>query len=380
MSHGIADSMYDCAEQNSGEGMAGNDKDRIVFLDYMRVFAFMSVLIGHKFLGHLNAIAADATQHIAIRYLAEATIPLTSACGVIVFFLTSGYIITHVIQTEKPTEFLIKRFFRIYPLYAAAIVLEAVMERTINGLPFPPLSILLPRLLLVGDFFSTPYALLNVEWTLRIEVMFYLFMAALKVTGLIKKPEWLPGTFLAASIALFISGPFPAFIPWSTGYFTIYAPYLLIGSCIYLAQYAKAKPGICVLSSALMLLLSLTAVAKYQPIWKESNYAAFALIIFVGAIVLQRYLHDGPLVRLFSNLTYAVYLFHNWLWQFLVDASLFIGIRWIPISVQVLIALFVFCYLTHITVEKYGLAVGRYAIKKYRVIAGQDARPERPVM
>lgn len=358
--------------------MADDKRGRIVFLDYMRVFAFMSVLMGHKFLGHLNAIAADATQHIAMRYLAEAMIPLTSACGVIVFFLTSGYIITHVIQTEKPTEFLIKRFFRIYPLYAAAIILEAVLERTINGLPFPPLSVLVPRLLLIGDYFSTPYALLNVEWTLRIEVMFYLFMAALKVTGLVRKAVFLPYAFLLASIALFISGPFPAFIPWSTGYFTIYAPFLLIGSCIYLAQHGKSKPGICVLSSALMLLLSLIAVAKYQPVWKESNYAAFALIIFLGAIALQRYLHDGPLVRLFSNLTYAVYLFHNWLWQFLIEASLYVGIKWIPISLQVLIALFTFCYLAHITIEKYGLAAGRHAIKRYRVAVGCSTRPETP--
>jgi len=352
---------------------------RIVFLDYMRIFAFMSVLVGHKFLGHLNTLVADSTQHIAIRYLAEAAIPLTSACGVIVFFLTSGYIISHVIQFEKPTEFLIKRFFRIYPLYAAAIVLEAVMERTINGLPFPPLSVFVPRLLLIGDFFSTPYALLNVEWTLRIEVMFYVFMAAFKACGMFKKAEWLPGAFLLTAIALFISGPFPAFIPWSTGYFTIYAPFLLIGSCIYLAQHAKAKPATCVLSSGLMLLLSLIAVAKYQPIWKESNYAAFALIIFLGAIALHRHLQDGPMVRLLSNMTYAVYLFHNWLWQFLVDATLHVGVKWIPGSIQVVIALFAFCYLAHVTVERYGLAAGRYAVAKYRIATGHSARSETPL-
>ena len=40
--------------------------------------------------------------------------PLTVAggAGVVVFFLVSGYIIAHVLQTEAARQFLLKRFFR----------------------------------------------------------------------------------------------------------------------------------------------------------------------------------------------------------------------------------------------------------------------------
>ncbi len=38
------------------------------------------------------------------------------------------------------------------------------------------MSVLIPQLLLVGNFFNTPYSLNGVEWTLRIEVFFYIFM------------------------------------------------------------------------------------------------------------------------------------------------------------------------------------------------------------
>ena len=140
---------------------------RIVFLDYMRVFAFVSVLIGHKLTPQLQAFIADGSQHATLRLFAELLYPLCmgGAAGVVVFFLTSGYIITHVLQIESPLEFMLKRFFRIYPLYMVAVILEWVMWHHLNGASFPPLTTLIPQLLLIGDFFQTPHTLAGVEWT-----------------------------------------------------------------------------------------------------------------------------------------------------------------------------------------------------------------------
>lgn len=72
------------------------------------------------------------------------------------------------------------------------VILEWVMWNNLNGVPFPPLSILIPQILLMGDFFQTPHTLAGVEWTLRIEVMFYAFMALLKTVGLFNKQQWMP--------------------------------------------------------------------------------------------------------------------------------------------------------------------------------------------
>lgn len=142
-----------------------NTFDRVVFLDYMRVFAFVSVLVGHKFFDILTLVANSPQQHISIRFLAEAMIPLCQggAAGVVVFFLTSGYIITHVLQSEAPAAFLIKRIFRIYPLYLFAVAMELAF-RAASGLPIPEPIIIVQRMLLIGDFFNTPYGLKGVEW------------------------------------------------------------------------------------------------------------------------------------------------------------------------------------------------------------------------
>ena len=62
---------------------------RIAFLDYLRIFAFSSVLIGHKFLTYFQDIATNANVHASARLLASYLIPLFTGggAGVVVFFL-----------------------------------------------------------------------------------------------------------------------------------------------------------------------------------------------------------------------------------------------------------------------------------------------------
>ncbi|HFP0892189.1 TPA: acyltransferase family protein, partial [Escherichia coli] len=143
------------------------------------------------------------------------------AMGVVIFFLVSGYIITHVLQKEATFEFYLKRIFRIYPLYIFAVLAEMLIQYY-NGGNIPPLSIIIPRLLLIGDFFNTPLSLAGVEWTLRIEMLFYVFMGLVKKVGLINKGNVL--TVLLLFISLFIStiNPFPVAKDFHNAYFTLY--------------------------------------------------------------------------------------------------------------------------------------------------------------
>lgn len=65
---------------------------RIAFLDYLRIFAFISVLIGHKFYPQLAAFTADETFHVTARCVVQWLLPLCQGggAGVVVFFLVSG--------------------------------------------------------------------------------------------------------------------------------------------------------------------------------------------------------------------------------------------------------------------------------------------------
>jgi peptidoglycan/LPS O-acetylase OafA/YrhL len=343
---------------------------RIDFLDFMRIFAFLSVLIGHKFYGVLAALASDPAQHVSIRYFLEWLLSLCmgGAAGVVAFFFVSGYIITHVLRVEAAPEFLVKRVFRIYPLYVVAVLLEVFLAWLLRDAAFPPLSLLLPRLLLLGDIFGTPYALAGVEWTLRVEMAFYLFMAILKVTGLLNKPAWLPLIYLGCVMLLCSIEPFPQFEGGFTGYLTIYSPFLLIGSLIYLMERRLANPLHCLSVMALAMLASLALVAKVQPFWKESHYALLALLVFVSAWWFRRYLVVGPIVRVLSSLTYAIYLMHNWLWPYLSKFAVILGGTGIARQLLVLVMLFLVCYVLHRLVELPVLRLGRAWSAKYLIV------------
>lgn len=282
------------------------------------------------------------------------------------FFLTSGYIITHVLQMESPVEFLIKRAFRIYPLYIVALLLEALMWNHLNNAPFAPLSVWIPRLLLIGDFFQTPHALAGVEWTLRIEIMFYAFMALLKAVGAFRHQKWMPAVLLGTAVVLFLLPQIPGPEVWIHGYFTLYAPFLLMGSLLYLAESGNADKTICFCAIGLMMVAFLALLTKLHPVWSQSHFAILALGIFVGFWMLGRKLPDGRLLRTASDLTYSVYLFHNWIWLYFSVCVDSWGIKAVPKNLQIFILLIATCYLMHKLVELQGIKLGKKVLAYYK--------------
>jgi peptidoglycan/LPS O-acetylase OafA/YrhL len=346
-------------------------KSRIAFLDFMRIFAFLSVLVGHKLYPQLAAIANDPSLHITFRYIAEALMPLCvgGAAGVVVFFFISGYIITHVLQQESASEFLIKRAFRIYPLYLFAVLSEALINYFTGAIQFPPASILIPRVLLIGDFTGTPYSLAGVEWTLRVEVMFYLLMGGMKSLGLLKNPKWLPLAFVGCTAFLYAVGPVPAFAGWTDGYMNLYGPFLFAGSIIYLLEHGLASRTHCIASIIVFLVAFLVTIPSLHPNWKDSNYALFACFLFISAWAGRKHIAGGTVVRVLSDVTYAVYLFHNWLWASLEKIVAKAGFISASKDLQIFVALLIVCYLAHRTVERFGIKLGQrvLAVRRKRL-------------
>ncbi|RSM21609.1 hypothetical protein C5B78_22470 [Aeromonas salmonicida] len=121
--------MNDLAKRESAKN------NRILFLDYLRVFAFLSVLIAHKYSESLSIAANDMNVHATLRLMALTLYQVFEGggVGVIVFFLISGYIITCVARREGVNTFVVRRFFRIYPLYAFAVMIEIVLDTFIKA-------------------------------------------------------------------------------------------------------------------------------------------------------------------------------------------------------------------------------------------------------
>lgn len=334
--------------------MSETIKGRIVFLDYMRVFAFMSVLIGHKFYDDLAWMAGSPEVHITLRALAQMLMPLClgGAAGVVVFFLTSGYIITKVLAKEEPQEFLVKRIFRIYPLYMIAVIAEYLAGYWGYGLYPASATEVISRLLLLGDFNGTPNGLHGVEWTLRIEVLFYAFMAILKYAGLFRTCKHLPAVYAVALTGLYLSGPFPGTWTWTFAYVTIYAPLLIFGSLIMLAESNKEIRAKCIGLMTIIFVMFLVLSAKLLPGWSESNYMVFGVMIFLGGWIFRIKAAPNFAVSFLAELTFSVYLMHNWIWIYIDMVLSHLGLGSQFRQVQILILLFLICYGLNRSVEK----------------------------
>lgn len=339
---------------------ARSTEGRIAFLDYLRIFAFASVFVGHKFFGPIQAAAqgGHGWQH----WLARLVWPLIEGggAGVVVFFLVSGYIITHVLRRERTVEFLIKRAFRIYPLYVVAVLGEYALV-FVQGGAWPPAAILVPQLLLVGDLTGTPYALNGVEWTLRLEVGFYLLMVACSAAG------WTAGgkggvlalAWFALMVALHVLPPFPAHTDWSRGYLSLYLPFLLLGSLWSLFERGAVKGVTLTAYIVALLVLYRLGLQAWQPRWQHAWFAELALSLFVLAWLLRHRLPAPALVLGLSELTYAVYLLHTWLFDACRNALLHAGAGRGWSDVAGVAGVLAMSWVLTRTVERPGIRLGR---------------------
>jgi len=311
----------------------------------------MSVLIGHKF--YQNIVDLTETlhaPHITQQYLINIFLSMFmgGGAGVIVFFMISGYIILHVLQSESPIKFLIKRVFRIYPLLIFAIFIEMLL---VKG----PVHILtmLQQMSLLGYFFKTPLALAGVEWTLRIEILFYFLMFLLSFSFVIKKKNYLLLMFFTLfTFTLYYNAPFPT-IGWNKAYLSMYFPFLFLGSTLYM--YENKTINIYALSSFVIIVfyLCFKLTEKYHTNWLQTNFILVGFLIFLGFWALRNKDYiittaiDKIIIKI-SLLTYSIYLFHNFLWSYLENFLQTFGIH---SKIYILTLLIVWCYIVYKFIE-----------------------------
>ncbi|MCX7068394.1 MAG: acyltransferase [Methylococcales bacterium] len=349
---------------------------RIAFLDHLRIFAFISVLIGHQFYDDIVTAAADSQLHATPKLLLGLLMPFVYAggSGIIVFFLISGYIISQVLSLEQTSSFLIRRVFRIYPLYVTAVLIQKTIVHYEDwGFSF---SLLVPQLLLIGDFFGTSYTLTGVEWTLRIEMVFYVFMAMLKATGF-----WGVRKHLLIFVLLITTGlmnQLPIFpdglaIGVFKGYFLIYGPFLFLGAGFWLYEQAWISFSWFFALIIMVFVNYFNLISRYQSGWLPHHFAALGFLLFTVAWFFRSRFKVSTTILLLSDLTYGVYLFHNLMFDIFKEnalelLSLKLGQKFLTLellSLQqcanflTLVSLFAFCFLLHRIIERPANKLGR---------------------
>lgn len=169
----------------SNNMIGANQKERLYWLQSLRGAAALLVVLCHSYY-FLQGTDQDKFAQSLL---------LPGAMGVDIFFLISGFIMVITTKTDEGTlrsssQFLLKRFVRVWPTYAiatlAAVLLlrpEGFITSTAGQLAILKSLAFLPVSNTPAPYFGVVYGL---GWTLNFEMYFYFVLALTLLAGRIR--------------------------------------------------------------------------------------------------------------------------------------------------------------------------------------------------
>ena len=291
------------------------------FIYPLRVIAFSSVFISHAVIPEIGYLPNDPNENINSVAKLLSNFYTQGASGVALFFLISGFVITKAAMRETWKTFIARRIFRILPMYFLALIVFWIIKSVVSNQPSPSLKVVVASLSLLGDFKGAPNQLGGVDWTLRIEILFYAFTAlGLILFALFKRAKDVRWVVLTLTGVLAVLVPFlPAFPRGGLagGYAAIFGPIFLGGIALALHSLRLISvPTLCGIL-ALAYLSSATAQTEFRTDAHYGPFLLWAYGIFLLAYFLYPKAQVNSIMAWLSGLSYSFYLFHAFLFGYL---------------------------------------------------------------
>ncbi len=154
--------------------MNTSSRKRIDYLDLLRVLAITGVIAFH-FL--YSAISRGRTPNVTFSPISDWA--RYGYLGVELFFMITGFVIVQSVANLEFTEFLKKRFVRLYPMYWIAVLLIFIISTFgIWGRRGPLAETLYYNLTMFPTAFNQPW-LDSAHWFMEKQLQFYLVVAAI---------------------------------------------------------------------------------------------------------------------------------------------------------------------------------------------------------
>jgi peptidoglycan/LPS O-acetylase OafA/YrhL len=366
-------------------------QDRIAFADAFRAIAILGVVMSH--LAMISGLRLGG-QRDDLSYV--------GAWGVNCFFVLSGFLLSRpyleAIVGTKPFPstrlFLTRRFFRIYPLYALAVIVSTAAV-VVHGPHRIPLTPLVNHLTFLHGFSADDVVSLNGPlWTMAVDAQFYLLLpiGALALAALARNVSRDSATAIivaALGVAVALSLLTRLFVfshyPISIVHYPVGPAFVLARNVIGMGTAFALGIGLALLvmigkqpSQVLASAIAAAGIVCFAVlVWAGRTYVSSvpyavvydALAAVSAALILYGFSENGfnviPLVRKSSllaglaALAYAVYLFH-YLTIDTIEGVVGKHMHWVSgsasyiigLSVPTLIVTFGVAYLAHRYVEK----------------------------
>lgn len=312
--------------------------------------------------------------------------------GVDLFFVISGFVIC--LSTEKQedfrcTKYIIRRFFRLYPLLVASTLAYAIVAVSLKINDHGELNsynIIKSLLPLHADYLSAPpffgYNLLPPAWTLSYEVAFYgLFLSALVLS---RKFRVMNAIIIVVSLMMAIQMVLSGSVSLNTYRMMVYPdnhlrPILALLSSPMLIEFVYGMLAYClyrhvrlpatefvqvflivIFSASVILLCSgaLLPTGSVEPSFKimhgPLHWGVIAFVLISSAAMYEKTfgLFVSRTLNRLGDISYSIYL-TQWIW-FKVLFNLHIFQKMNGLSKFVLTGLVILfaSYLTHILIER----------------------------
>jgi len=354
---------------------------RIVFLDYLRAIAAWLVVWSH--FNHWLVIKGGEALGASVfvqSYIAQplGIIQNFGWFGVCLFFLISGFIITHVARGELAGTFVVKRLLRIYPMLLLALAVAlAVFPSERDKVTA---TTLITNVSLLNYWIVPQVIIIGVAWTLAIEMMFYILTAITQ--PLAQSPHRI---LLNLGFCVLVVGAARQF---DDNFFLFaatvaYLPVLVVGQTLYWWLYAGRLNRIAALSYLALCYTTYmfglnTIHSGFLPV---GNSYLITVVYCVGLFVafMHTPLRKSRLVSFLANTSYSVYLLHGTIG---IATMLFL-VNYLPASLALAgaaTATLVCSWLTYLCVEGPCNRLARTIADLFDPRDRQEAQPRQPAL
>ena len=232
--------------------------------------------------------------------------------GVNLFFIISGFVIFMTLdRTQRPMDFVVSRFSRLFPAYWCAIVLTFSITHLL-GLPGKTVSIwaAMGNTVMLHNLVFVPHVD-GVYWTLEVELLFYFGMYLLFRGGRLRRVFETMLLLLALRLVYVLSAQvFGVDLSWTLSRLLIllYLPWFALGVAIYrlVAPSPSMPAGRCTMLAATALLTLFVADSPSR----AALGLALALLVWAAASGRLPWLRN-PVLVWFGSVAYPLYLLHE---------------------------------------------------------------------